>query len=114
MARISEHNVYTGSSLSLGVFRLWLATAASGRRMIYHYGFLARDRVWLPNGQVWDGSDLSPDAPGWEDYRRVVEVDRMAMAAAEAARAGLVALVQRRRAPMYYEYVAVRTRKGRS
>jgi hypothetical protein len=77
---------------SMCAFERWVARAARGARIEYHHGFLILER--LP------GSKLAAR------HRR--QLARLADAALRAAETGQVHLVQRRRGPFDFAYLAIK------
>jgi hypothetical protein len=84
----------------------WLRRAKPGARLVYHYGFLARDRCWRAKGQTWDGARATRNDPEPGVWERVAKVADLADFVEAAARAGKLVLTQRRIGPMYWEYRA--------
>lgn len=74
-------------------FRAWLAKAKPGDRFEYHRGFLA--------------VDLGGESKKRKFERRALR--ELSDAVLRAGQMGLVRLVQRRRGPEDYHYLAVRT-----
>jgi hypothetical protein len=82
-----------------GAFKAWLATAPAGDVIIWHTGFLARERkAWVE----FRGNRRFPHEamPGLDVVARVI---------AKAADRGLVTLVQKRVDKGQFQYVAVRS-----
>lgn len=76
--------------------KAWYINALRGKRLVYHTGYLARDR------------ETKPRDPTEKAY-----YDEMAAAANYLYRLseeGRVALVQKRIAPMQFEYIATKIR----
>ena len=73
-------------------FERWVASAARGEQIAYHHGFLIMDR--------------SPCSKLAAKRRR--ELARLADAALRAADAGRVRLVQQRRGPFDFAYLAIK------
>jgi hypothetical protein len=84
--------------IALASFNRWLLRALPGQQLEYHRGMLNRDR--------------SPASGMSDEQRRGVA--RIADAALRAAEDGLVHLVQRRKGPFDFSYVAVCADRGRS
>jgi hypothetical protein len=82
--------------LSLADLEAWIHTAAPGQMLEYHRGYLVLDRG--------AGSRLGEDAGE--------ELDQVAIAVMEMAKAGQVHLIQRRHEGCDYSYIAVMARHG--
>jgi hypothetical protein len=80
------------SPISMCAFERWVASAARGVRIEYHRGFLILDR--------------SPGSKLAARHRR--QLARLADATLRAAETGQVHLVQRRRGPFDFAYLAIK------
>ena len=74
-------------------FRAWVRDARHGDSVVYYTGFMVADEY-----------DLPPERP---------QISLARSLAQKAYRRGEVALVQKKRAPHVYEYIAQRTRRRR-
>jgi hypothetical protein len=93
-----ESRAASDAPIALASFNRWLLRALPGQQLEYHRGMLNRDR--------------SPASGMSDEQRRGVA--RIADAALRAAEDGLVHLVQRRKGPFDFSYVAVCADRGRS
>jgi hypothetical protein len=84
----SEHR----PPISMRAFERWVASAARGEQIAYYHGFLIVDR--------------SPGSKLAARHRR--QLARLADAALRAAGRGQVCLVQQRRGPFEFAYLAIK------
>ena len=86
--------------IELSAFKAWLDTAAPGDVIIWHEGFLARER------KAW--REPQRDAPSIK-HTPIAGLDLLAKAVSKAAESGVVAIVQRRTGRDCWAYVAVKS-----